>query len=396
VVAQEILGCPVEGEIMKAKVTYKKHNSFHELYVTEGKTNPTEQTTRALKILTNYSSVTNQEKQILLEVEEDLQNKKPKKFSFSIAPFVADEMRLVNDEDIPRYLFHRYRYEIYPQLGILDEYPPYLQIEPSSVCNYRCVFCYQTDQTFSKNKSVHMGSMGLEMYKSIVDQAVGKIELLSLASRGEPLICKDFDKMMDYSIGKFLNLKVNTNASLLTEKLCHALLCGGAKTVVFSADAAEEKLYGKLRVNGKLQTVLKNIERFQKIRDTEYGKTPIITRVSGVLVDQAQNMESMKRLWSNLVDQISFVKYNPWENVYDSPLSKVKEPCSDLWRRMFIWFDGDANPCDTDYKSKLKVGNISEKSLNSLWQSSSYQILRQNHKSNRRNLASPCNKCMSV
>ena len=51
-------------------------------------------------------------------------------------------------------------------------------------------------------KSDHMGTMSLEMYKQIVDQAVGNIEFLSLASRGEPLVCKDFEKMMEYSVGE--------------------------------------------------------------------------------------------------------------------------------------------------------------------------------------------------
>ena len=107
---------------------------------------------------------------------------------------------------------------------------------------------------------------------------------------------------------------------MLPEKLCHALLSGGAKTVVFSADAAEEPLYSQLRVRGKLKKVLENIERFQKIREVEYKNTPLITRVSGVLVDEGQNMNSMKKIWGSLVDQdISFVKYNPWENVYESP-----------------------------------------------------------------------------
>ena len=71
----------------------------------------------------------------------------------------------------------------------------------------------------SVKKSDHMGTMSLEMYKQIVDQAAGNIEFLSLASRGEPLVCKDFEGMMEYSVGKFLNLKVNTNASLLTENI---------------------------------------------------------------------------------------------------------------------------------------------------------------------------------
>ena len=381
---------------MEAATTYQKHNSFHDLHVAEGKTNPAEQSARGKKILANYTSKTEQEGYVLDQVLGDLQGTSRNKIRFSITPFVADEMRLTEDKDIPRYLFHRYRYEIYPQLKKLDDYPPYLQIEPSSVCNYRCVFCFQTDKAFSEKKSTHMGTMSLEMYQRIVDQAVGNIEFLSLASRGEPLICKDFDKMMDYSIGKFLNLKVNTNASLLSEKHCHALLCGGAKTVVFSADAAEEPLYGQLRVHGKLERVLKNIERFQKIRDTEYRGTPLITRVSGVLVKEAQNMEAMKNLWGSLVDQISFVKYNPWENVYTSPLSSVEEPCSDLWRRMFVWFDGKINPCDTDYKSELAAGNVKDESLEKIWQGDSYSQLRSNHETGNRSAINPCNRCIVI
>ena len=137
---------------MEAATTYQKHNSFHDLHVAEGKTNPAEQSARGQKILANYTSKTEQEGYVLDQVLGDLQGTSRNKIRFSITPFVADEMRLIEDKDIPRYLFHRYRYEIYPQLHKLDDYPPYLQIEPSSICNYRCVFCYQTDEGFSEKK----------------------------------------------------------------------------------------------------------------------------------------------------------------------------------------------------------------------------------------------------
>ena len=366
------------------------------MHIAKGETSPLEQTQRALIVLKGNDNWPEKWTEILRQVCADLDGSSSSKELFQIKPFVADEMFLLSDEELPRYLFHRYRYEIFPASHRLDNYPPYLQIEPSSICNYRCVFCYQTDEKFSHKKSVHMGSMSLDLYKNIVDAAEGKIEFLSLASRGEPLICKDFTGMMEYSIGKFLNLKVNTNASLMTEAHCHALLCGGARTIVFSADAAEEPLYSQLRVNGKLDRVLKNIERFQNIRETQYSSCPIISRVSGVLVKELQNMESMKNLWGGLVDQISFVKYNPWENVYDSPLSQVSQPCSDLWRRMFIWFDGTVNPCDTDYKSKLKVGNVKEQTLTKIWRNKDYNLLRETHLSKQRNGLSPCNRCVVV
>ena len=142
--------------------------------------------------------------------------------------------------------------------------------------------------------------------------------------------------------------------------------------------------------------MLRNIERFQKIRETEYSSSSIISRVSGVLVKEAQDMESMKKLWGGLVDQISFVKYNPWENIYDSPLSNVSQPCSDLWRRMFVWFDGKTNPCDTDYRSTLAVGNVRNTDLSALWRSEAYTTLRQRHSDGERPAVEPCCRCTVI
>ena len=53
--------------------------------------------------------------------------------------------------------------------------------------------------------------------------------------------------------------------------------------------------------------------------------------------------------------------------------NKIVTPCSDLWRRMFIWWDGKTNPCDVDYKSNLSVGLFPHKTLNQLWRSQEYE-----------------------
>jgi len=387
----------LENDIQVKTKVYEKRNSYQSLYICQGLTSSEEQTKRALNILgqsidhqpLEWNDILNQ---IILDLKTPLIDQE----TFVITPFVADEMRLISDIDIPRYLYHRYRYEIFPLAKRLDHFPPYLQIEPSSICNYRCVFCYQIDESFSESKSKNMGSMTFELYRRIVDEVQGNIEFISLASRGEPLICPELSQMIEYSKGKFLNLKVNTNASLMTESHCHTLLCGGAQTIVFSADAATEPMYSKLRVKGNLDRVLKNIERFAKIRETQYNDLPIITRVSGVYVNDSQNIEDMKLLWGGLVDQISFVNYNPWEKIYNAPLSKINKPCSDLWRRMFIWYDGKVNPCDTDYKSTLAVGNIHEQSIVGIWNGGNYTALRKRHLKSQRQSLEPCRRCLLI
>ena len=377
---------------------YKKFNSFLELKVKKRVDQKffLGQLKRILDTEINRNSFSKKEKKIFNQILIDLFNPPKKSYTkFSLTPNVIKEIQTLKVEQIINYLIHRYRYEIYPQMQIKDDYPPYLQIEPTSICNYRCVFCYQTDNAFNKRSQGYMGHMSFDTFKLIVDQAEENIEFISLASRGEPLLCPDIKKMLFYTKDKFLNLKINTNASLLDEKMSYAILESGVKTLVFSADAADSKLYGELRVNGKFEKIVKNIEKFQEIRSKHFN-SKIITRVSGVKVKKEQKIEKMNKFWNNLADQVAFVDYVPWENVYQSKKINIKKPCSDLWRRMFIWWNGDTNSCDVDYKSTLMVGNIKYKNINELWNSERYVLLRNKHNMKKRKQISPCNRCNVV
>jgi len=385
---------------MLAEKIYSKQNSFLKLYTTEKK--------NYLKILNNVKNVLNNKKnlkslnayqlKIISYVKNDLfKNGNKNKPKFKLSPNVIKEIELIKSSEIPKYLFHRYRYEIFPEIQALDDYPPYLQIEPTSFCNYRCVFCFQTNKDFTTKSNGYMGRMRLEMFKLIIDQAKNNVEFISLASRGEPLVSPIIIKMLEYTRGKFLNLKINTNASVLTEKKCHAILSSGVRTIVFSADAADSKLYSKLRVNGKLEKVVSNIRMFKKIRQKHYSRSKIITRVSGVKVSEQQNFKEMEGFWSDLADQVAFVDYCPWENVYQMKLNNLPTPCSELWRRMYVWWDGKANPCEVDYRSDLSPGFLNKNNnLSKLWLSNSYNLLRKKHTSMARKNVHPCNRCAVI
>ena len=82
-----------------------------------------------------------------------------------------------------------------------------------------------------------MGTMKVDLFKNIIDQIENKVEFVTLASRGEPLVSKEFEEMIKYTSEKFLNVKINTNASLLNEKKCHAIL--------------ESKIKGNTQIRGK-------------------------------------------------------------------------------------------------------------------------------------------------
>jgi len=306
------------------------------------------------------------------------------------------EFNNVATHKILDYLVYRYKYNIYPILKIIDKYPPCVQIEPVSMCNYRCVFCYQSDKTFSNKKSGYMGYMDLALFKTIIDQLEGNVEAITLASRGEPTLHKQLPEMLKYMQGKFLALKINTNASMLTNELIHIILSSDIQTLCLSIDAADKDLYEKLRVNGKYEKIIKNVKRLKKIKESEYPDTKLTTRISGVKVNKNQNLKDMVNRWKSYADIVAFTNYTPWESSYTNPQNDIIQPCTELWRRMFVWWDGKVNPCDYDYKSMLSNWNANQGSITKIWNSDYYNILRKKHLNKERKDLEPCKKCISL
>ena len=83
---------------------YEKHNSFHELHVALGCTTPLKQTQRALLVLKENNSWSKNWTEVLKQVCMDLEDSSTSIESFRITPFVADEMFLLPDEELPRRL----------------------------------------------------------------------------------------------------------------------------------------------------------------------------------------------------------------------------------------------------------------------------------------------------
>ena len=192
------------------------------------------------------------------------------------------ELKKLATKDIPRYFIYRYKFNIFPKIKKIDNFPPCVQIEPTSVCNFRCIMCYQADKTFSNKSNGFMGHMSLDIFRKAIDELEGNIEAITFASRGEPTLNQKFNEMLEYTNNKFLGLKLNTNASMLNEKLIHTILSSSLQTIVFSIDAKDKEAYEKIRINGNFDKVIKNLELFNNIREKEYNREDKIVRISGV------------------------------------------------------------------------------------------------------------------
>ena len=299
----------------------------------------------------------------------------------------------IKNKDLLRFLIYRYNYSLKPKIYKTDAYPPCIQIEPTSICNYRCVMCYQVDKSFSSKSHGMMGHMKLDLFKKIIDEIEGKIEAVTLASRGEPTLNPYFIQMIDYCKNKFLGFKLNTNASMLNEKIIHSILSAEFNEIIFSIDAAEKETYERIRVNGKFEKVFNNLKVFSEIRKKHYTKSNTIVKISGVKIKSDINVKQLEKNLGNFADIVQLVGYTPWESSYENSINDIKIPCGQLWNRMFVWWDGKVNPCDYDYKSNLSKWNVRDKSITEIWKSKEYNEYREKHLNKQRQSIYPCDRC---
>ena len=292
------------------------------------------------------------------------------------------------------YIIYRYKFKVYPKLKKLQNFPPYLLIEPTSVCNLRCVMCFQVDKSFSSKKN-YMGFMELKLFEKIIkDAKKNNCHAITLASRGEPTLHKQFNELLQILNNEnFLDLKLNTNATMLNEDKIHQILKTNFSEIIFSVDAGTKETYEKIRVLGKFDRVVNNIKKFNQIRKEYYPNSPTVTRIAGVKVNNEQDLEQMAKFWSKHVDEVSIKNASPRWDSYNNKINNEENPCLNLWYRMYVWYDGTVNPCDFDYKSFLKMGNLNESNINQVWNSENYNILRKNHIEKNRKKHVPCDRC---
>ena len=334
--------------------------------------------------------ISDNDKKILETILKDFENKNFSLLNTQEIQYLARN----SQENWAKYLVHRHKFNFYEDSHLLPDFPIYLILEPVSACNLRCPFCHQVDEKFTTNKQM-MGMMKLELFKKIIDEASNSgTESITLTCRGEPTLHPQLGEMLEYCSGKFIELKMNTNATKLNEKLIHQILKSGMTDLVFSVDSYYKEEFESLRVKAVFEEVVENIKKFKEIRDKDYPNSSCVTRASGVQVSEKQDPQKFEEFWKQYVDFVVMVRMlNRWDIYNNSTDIAGTSPCHYLGRSLSIYFDGSVIPCDLDYEAKLVLGTINDSSINEVWGSEKYKKMFDAHQNGKRNNYFPCDRC---
>jgi len=308
----------------------------------------------------------------------------------------------------PEYWEYRRKWNEYPKQHIVERFPIHLDIEATSNCNLLCTMCPRTDMvhagTFWKVKNFDD-----DLYRRLIGEGAEKgLCSIKFNYLGEPLMNPRLVEMIRYAKERgIVDVMFNTNASLLTERIARGLIEAGLDKLFFSFDSPYREHYNQIRVNANYDKVLRNIERFHRIRE-EMGSVKPFTRVSMVrMQENSQEWEDFKALFEPLVDAVAFVDYiehNSQRNTLDKALNPIvpvppvpaggkKFCCPQLWQRMFVHPDGVVTVCCVDSARSLTVGHIHGKTVEEIWNGPEYRRLRELHATGRIDEIPACAHC---
>ncbi|MEI6126944.1 MAG: radical SAM protein, partial [Pseudomonadota bacterium] len=287
--------------------------------------------------------------------------------------------KLKNLSTIWRSIYHYKKGSI-----ILPYMPNALWIEPTNVCNLKCIMC---PNSIVKNQNP--GYMDMGVYTKIIDEAKYFASYVTLCLSGESLLHKSFPDMVAYAKTHDLSVYLSTNATVMTPEISRKIITAGLDWINFSFDGVTKETYEKIRVNACFEKTLGYIIEFLKIKKELCSRT--IAEIQIIVIDKKGQLEyeaNREKFCANFdglpLDSIQlrtpstwggyFLNTDKYEPKKNAPIRF--SPCSYLWSSLHVLWDGTIVACTSDFFGTNILGKFPDKSLKQIWNDAPMQQFR--------------------
>lgn len=272
--------------------------------------------------------------------------------------------------------------------------------------------------------------MDINLAKKIIDE-VSRTQIsdvVGLQFMGEGLLYPKFSEVVSYAKDKGVKLKLVTNGSLLTEESIDCILRGDIEDVYISFFTPDEYSYQLRRIssmsykeyeNRIKNMIRKKIENKAKtgisigLLNSRYCFFPDIKATEDKLkakelvfswaryieniqkecgaIPLARNFEETNKM-SDFLDGgtyslsedifITFIEVGTWANQLllkrgVKVIPDKKGFCANPFEHLFISWDGACTCCCLDFDCRMKMGDVNNDSIASIWNNDRYRLIRQ-------------------
>jgi MoaA/NifB/PqqE/SkfB family radical SAM enzyme len=284
------------------------------------------------------------------------------------------------------------------------DFPSQVIVDFTEVCNLACIHCPHLE--FTKSKFYGARYLDPEMNTKIVDEvrscAQGKTQYIRYASEGEPLIHPKGYEMIEYAArnsGVFVTL--TTNGTIMNERRTKRLLDSGVHMIDISIDAYTPETYAKIRVNGKLDVTRRNV--LNLLNWARQGGSPIKVVVN--FIEQPQNSHEIpefETFWKEQGVHYVVIRRLHSGAGFVSDVARVmreeqkdgaRRACVYPWERIVLNPRGFLSFCPADWTHDSTIADYRTTTVEQVWKSDYYRILREAHISNDYTSHKFCGQC---
>lgn len=272
--------------------------------------------------------------------------------------------------------------------------PISMQIDPASLCNFKCSFCPTGDPHLIKASGRGQMFMKLDLFEKIMEDVAKfsrPLKVLKLFKDGEPMLNPQFLDMVKAAkrIGTIDRIETTSNGSKLGPGFNEKLVESGIDRVVLSIEGVTSERYLKFaRVKFDFDAFVEKVRHLYSIRgdlkihiktvaqnlDYSIGEDRLFFDTFGPISDGIF-IENTVASWPSFA-----VKDAVHKDIDAYGRETVhKEICPYLFYSLSINADGIVSPCCVDWNRELAIGDLKTESVMDIWNGEKLRALRHAH-----------------
>lgn len=291
-----------------------------------------------------------------------------------------------------------------------------LIVEPTNLCNFSCVQCFQSvaeESYFTRNR----GSMSLQLFEKLLGQLTAwpgpRFKVLKLSLYGEPFINKAFCDMLQLvkEADVAERTETTTNASLITEAVAERLVAIGLdylRVSIYSALPEKHRAITQSAV--PLERVHANLAALRRVKQRLGSEKPFV----GVKMLDTYGEENrlFEERFRDVADEVYLDKPHNWvavpgkdfiADLYGSEAPQARTDsrggggrrvaCTQPFFTLAVRSNGDVSPCCIDWVGGTVLGNIERETLQQIWDGDRMYEFRKMHLEGRQGENASCRNC---
>ena len=236
------------------------------------------------------------------------------------------------------------------------------------------------------------------LYEKTIDQVQGHLTWLHLYFQGEPFLNPRFLDMVSYANERKIFTSTSTNAHYLNHKTVQEILDSGLRQLIVSMDGITQDIYEKYRVGGSLEKVQEGLQlllterknakkffprvvlQFLVTGQNEHQIPALKQWAQEIGVDELQLKTTQIYDFENgselIPSDLGYSRYIPAGHGKWKLKHQQENKCWRMWQGAVATWDGKIVPCCFDKDAEHIMGELSNNTLEEIWNSAHYESFR--------------------